>query len=285
MRIIDMEVHYPFPPDSLLQRPIYVSIVGYGKGDSYHYARERGGNSLAFEYVVEGNVEATIDSLSYRPGPGDVYLLQPSASFEVHDCGEKWHKLWFVVQGQLMESLLSAYGLSNVHYIAQCPVRPAFERMLRLAASPDADKDTIQDRLITVFYEALLQISAIVTKRGVAIPDDVLRVKNYLDSRIESQVSLLELCELVAKSKAHVIRTFRRAIGVTPYAYFLDRKIAHAKILLAYSSTKVKQVAESLGFSDEYYFSNVFKKKTGLSPSAYRKEKASGNEPLTADTG
>jgi AraC-like DNA-binding protein len=285
MRIIDMEVHYPFPPDKLLQRPMYVSIVGYGRGDSYYYARERGADSLAFEYVVEGNMEATIDSLSYHLGPGDVYLLQPLASFEVRDCGNKWHKLWFVVEGQLMESLLSAYGLSNVHHVAQCPTRPTFERMLESAASSDGDKDTIQDRLVSVFYEALLQISAIVTKRGVAIPDEVLRVKNYLDSRIESQVSLLELCELVNKSKAHVIRTFRRAIGVTPYAYFLDRKIAHAKVLLAYSSTKVKQVSENLGFSDEYYFSNVFKQKTGLSPSAYRREKAGGNESPAVERG
>jgi AraC-like DNA-binding protein len=155
--------------------------------------------------------------------------------------------------------------------------------MLALASPSDIDKDIVQDRLVAVFYEALLQISAVVTKRGIAISEDVLRVKNYLDNRITSQVSLLELGEMVKKSKAHVIRTFKKAIGVTPYAYFLDRKIAHAKILLAHSNTKVKDVAENLGFSDEYYFSNVFKQKTGLSPSAYRREKAGGDGSLPVE--
>jgi AraC-like DNA-binding protein len=280
MRIIDVTVHYPFPPDTLVRRPMYVSCVGRNKGDHYHYVHEHGLDSLALEYVVDGSIEIATNTLTYRPGPGDVYLLHPRTGFQVRDCGQKWHKLWLVAEGQLIESLLLAYGLSNVYHIPRCPVRPIFERMLETAASPELDRDATQDRLIAVFYEALIEMASIVARRGLAIPEDVLRVKNYMDNHVESQISLLELCDLVGKSKAHVIRTFKKAIGVTPYAYFLDRKIEQARILLTYSGARIREIAENLSFSDEYYFSNVFKSKTGLSPSAYRQEKRAGKTPI-----
>jgi YesN/AraC family two-component response regulator len=50
----------------------------------------------------------------------------------------------------------------------------------------------------------------------------------------------------------------------------LEKKISFAKKLLVDTSLSVKQISDKLCFSDEYYFSNIFKKKTGQTPSQYR---------------
>ena len=61
-------------------------------------------------------------------------------------------------------------------------------------------------------------------------------------------------------------REFKRYYGVTPYQYILDRKIAVARRLLLVTNMKVFEISAQLGFSDEYYFSDLFKAKTGVSP-------------------
>jgi AraC-like DNA-binding protein len=59
---------------------------------------------------------------------------------------------------------------------------------------------------------------------------------------------------------------------VTPYAYVLGKKLELAKKLLDNTNLTVKQISEKLCFSDEYYFSSLFKNKIGVSPSVYRKK-------------
>ena len=77
----------------------------------------------------------------------------------------------------------------------------------------------------------------------------------------------------MSRSESQTIRIFKRAYGVTPYAYLLEKKLDLAGQLLRDTNLSVREIAEKLSFADEYYFSNVFKKKTGVSPSVYRRGK------------
>ena len=58
---------------------------------------------------------------------------------------------------------------------------------------------------------------------------------------------------------------------MTPYAYVLGKRIDLSKKLLVDTNLTVKQIADKLCFTDEYYFSNLFKRKVGVSPAAYRR--------------
>ena len=68
-------------------------------------------------------------------------------------------------------------------------------------------------------------------------------------------------------------RRFRAAMGTTPTAYLIQRRLEHAKALLLSASAgamTIQQIAYQSGFDDPYYFSTLFRRKTGLSPKAYR---------------
>ena len=62
---------------------------------------------------------------------------------------------------------------------------------------------------------------------------------------------------------------FKKCTGLSPYQYFLDLKISRAKELLLQHQYTVKEIAYMLSFDDPYYFSHLFKKKTGHPPSEW----------------
>ena len=84
------------------------------------------------------------------------------------------------------------------------------------------------------------------------------------------QYRLNEMATRIQCSRDHFTRLFRKIKLTTPQAFIVNTRIRAARNLLRYSSFSVSHIAEILGFKDIYYFSRQFKKKTGMSPTAYR---------------
>ena len=90
---------------------------------------------------------------------------------------------------------------------------------------------------------------------------------------VEKELSLESLCAQFNYSKNHIIHIFKQEFGITPYNYFLERKIEYAKVYLDNCSLSIGEIAQKLSFSDQQYFSICFKKIVGVSPVAYRNKK------------
>jgi len=106
---------------------------------------------------------------------------------------------------------------------------------------------------------------------SIPVSPEVLSMKHFLEQHIEENVTLEQLSEAYAMTTRHTNRLFKKELGTTPYNYLLDQKIELAKNLLANTNIPVSSIAGKLKFADAYYFSNMFKKKTGFSPRQFRK--------------
>ena len=71
-------------------------------------------------------------------------------------------------------------------------------------------------------------------------------------------------------SRTAFFKEFKKITGKTPVSYFTDLKLESARGMLLNTTRKISDIAESLSFYDEYYFSKIFKKKMGIPPSCYR---------------
>ena len=78
-----------------------------------------------------------------------------------------------------------------------------------------------------------------------------------------------ELSKRLEVSKAHLIRTFTKATGISPGKYITRVRIEYAKLLLQDVDVTISYVAEASGFANTNYFAKVFRKETGMSPSEY----------------
>ena len=93
----------------------------------------------------------------------------------------------------------------------------------------------------------------------------------YFTQNLDSNITMQMLCNKYQVSQVYLCRIFKKQLDMTPIDYFIHMKIDRAKeLFLQYPTLPVKDVAEMMGFSDSYYFSKVFKKITGQTPSSFR---------------
>lgn len=103
------------------------------------------------------------------------------------------------------------------------------------------------------------------------IPAHVLAIKQLFHEHPESLYSLDELAESIHINKYKLIKDFKEYFHATPMRYLLELRIDLAKEMLTATDLNVTQIAQRAGFSGANYFVHVFKDKTGVSPTEYRR--------------
>jgi AraC family transcriptional regulator len=79
------------------------------------------------------------------------------------------------------------------------------------------------------------------------------------------------LAEESGYSRAHFLRMFRTATGITPHQYVLDVRIRHAQESLKRKGTNLIDVAALCGFSSQSHMTSVFRKRLGVTPAEFRR--------------
>lgn len=92
----------------------------------------------------------------------------------------------------------------------------------------------------------------------------------YLSAHFQEDISLSQAAEMTQISISYFTKCFRDITGKSFYSYLRDLRIEHACKLLTQTNSTIAKIAELCGFSDQFYFSKLFKKITGIPPGAYR---------------
>ena len=92
-----------------------------------------------------------------------------------------------------------------------------------------------------------------------------------LESNVYGDISISDVALSCNVSEAHFRRLFKEYAQKSPIQYRIELKISYAKRMLTDTDMSVESIAEALSFESSSYFCRVFKKKTGMTPSEYRK--------------
>ena len=249
--------------------PFKVLMCGISYCDGTYRIRRTGTPMFVFEYVRKGKGCLRVGSDVYAPEAGDVYIVPAGSDHEYSSSAEApWEKLWFNVSGELVYALLSAYKLNGIYLIKNCLLEKLFLEGLAVARNKNENSHF---EIAGILHKIIAGIAGTLAGHpGTGKSAAGLALKKYLDARIDRNVALHELCRLIGKSPAQTLRIFRRDWGSTPCNYLLEQKMKLAAQYLENTFKPVKEIAAELGFENEYYFSAIFKQKTGLAPRNYR---------------
>ncbi|WP_309119989.1 AraC family transcriptional regulator [Paenibacillus sp.] len=102
--------------------------------------------------------------------------------------------------------------------------------------------------------------------------ETVERSIRYMTLNLGANLSLRQLSEQANLSRSHYSAVFKRVTGASPLHYFTKLKMQQACTYLDLSAWSAKEIGAKLGYGDSLYFSRVFRKEIGMSPTAYRRK-------------
>jgi AraC-like DNA-binding protein len=228
----------------------------------------------AIGVVDRGTMSSYCQNATHILPAGTVMLLNPG---EVHapkaaaENGWSFRVIYF--EKEFFQSRSDDFGLDVPKFVKPFVQDKALATsLLRLHRKLERDADTfnIEDDLADVFTH-LSERHVREPKNDSNIPDErdkIIRVKDYLQSCYRKNISVEDLAEIAQFSRFHLMRTFRRDVGLSPHAYLTQIRIEAAKKLLS-EGTSIVDVASDIGFADQSHFTRHFKRITGVTPGQY----------------
>ena len=258
----------------------------------YHYARAHAPllphrHPSVFEVcLLEGGTQTYfVGPTRYDLTGGDVFLTQPG---ETHGTGGEpehkgllyWLQFCQVGPGRSFLGLTPAESQKLLRRFASLPLRhfhkghmlsPTFERILRAHAQ---EHDPLRAANVrNLLLRLVLDILA-VAERHEAMPYSagVTRAIRHIEHYFGEPVTVAQLAQIAGMSESHFKAMFRRETGVPPIEYLQWRRIEHAKHVLRSADLSITRIALDGGFATNQHFATVFKRLTGLTPRAFRRQ-------------
>lgn len=125
--------------------------------------------------------------------------------------------------------------------------------------------------------EMFLSRHAGLIARGRQKPTELRAVeicKDYLNSRLDQNVSLNDLSQVARIDRFLLVRCFTQIVGIPPHAWHMQRRLDRSLALLS-KGEAVAEVAVATGFADQAHLTRLFKRFTGITPGRYRKDNLS----------
>lgn len=252
----------PYPPHAE-KHPVDFQSVSIGRRI----------NEYQMVYIPAGRGSLEMNGKTYAVEPGSLFLLFPDVRHAYHpDPATGWTEFWVGFRGSQVDAML-ANGIIS-------PDKPFYQlgHQARLISGFQTifEQVKLQSPLyqFRVCAEVLRLLAETLSIERLSIQPTrsqkiVERAKSFIEENISSVFDLNGLAAEARLSLPNLNEVFKSYTGMTPYQYCIHAKINRAKEILASGETSVKSISLQLGFDDPYYFSRLFKKKTGVSPSQW----------------
>ncbi|MBP1989832.1 helix-turn-helix transcriptional regulator [Paenibacillus eucommiae] len=216
----------------------------------------------------------------YELGPGDLFIIFPNqlAAYTA-DTSNPWQYAWVGFTGSHADSLLQAVGITedlHVLNIGDHERIPSLLTSIQDHFQPNNDFFDLPTgaylRLLFFEFKKILEknrpIAINTHQEGYAAVEKSIR---WMITHYNQQVTIEQIADAMGYHRSHLAKLFTKYTGVSPTQYLFKLRMQRAQSLLL-GNFAVEQVAASVGYSDALYFSKMFKKWSGFSPSVYRQK-------------
>ena len=195
--------------------------------------------------------------------------------FSIFDCNYQVYAAGTLINESVFNRLLELNPNKELtEYNANKPIyQQVLDRTILLdqdkSASNLLETNAIMRLLLSAFFGDDSHPQIANTLHGLKRFDNVLE---YIQKYLDAPMTIAQLAKIANLNPTYFSNLFSKLIGTSPLQYMNKRRIEKAQELLLGTNETLYEIAQQIGFSDEYYFSRLFKKMVGISPDHYRKQ-------------
>lgn len=162
--------------------------------------------------------------------------------------------------------------------IAPMPVDPSlivsdFSKLIDVAGREKDNFQVLLSSMIVFNLSRYFQSSFDFFDNDDKANSSLEKIKIYFRDNLYEQFNIEDMCDSMEMNYYQLRNYFNQETGMSPYQYLIDMKIQKAIEFLETTDFSIKEISYKLAFDSQYYFSRLFKKKTGVSPSKWKKSK------------
>ena len=269
---------------------LYLTVVGsariaphatYPSSDhptGYHYQWSEGRilEEYQLNYISEGQGVLENEQGSFIVKPGAMMIIRPGIWHRYKpEMKTGWHEHYLGFNGDIADHLLSQSVYAENPEIIYCGYQEELiDTYLKLYDLVKQETPGFQQVCSGLVVKLLGNIVALKKHQdftGKHVEQVIQKIRFHMHENIEEEVDLAQLASDNLIGYSYFRKMFKKYTGVSPHQYHLGLKVLRARELLLTTDKSVKEISYQLGFSSIYYFSRLFKEKTGVNPSGLRK--------------
>jgi AraC-like DNA-binding protein len=287
--VVPKKIASGFLTKDAITKQIYITDIGYyPKAANHYFERPHGINQHIIIYCVEGRGWVSINKQKMDISPSHFIVLPANTP---HKYGameaDPWTIYWVHFKGDIATYVVNLITNNSQNYL---PYLSFNENRIKLFEEicfhfeQGYSADTL--RYVNMIFYHFLSSLLYEEKYNQAVKapgkDAIALAIERMKEKLNTNPGLNELASSAHMSVTHFCNLFRIQTGFSPIEYFNHLKVQQACQTLAFTSRAIKEIAGDLGFSDQYYFSRMFSRLMGMSPSEYRKRNRTTEPAHTA---
>ena len=259
-------------------KSIVVTSCGYYRVHSRPVVateRPTGRKDYQLLYIAKGKGHFFFDGKEKIITEGNMILYRPNeVQYYYYYAPDKTEAYWVHFTGRHVESILEYYGLpetENVFYTGTSPDYPQLFR--QIIQELQLCRPNYEELLSLYLHHIFLLMNRSLKegqKTGSDIRNEIERATHYFNEHYSAEINIEEYAKSRHFSTCWFIRNFKQIVKVTPMQYILSLRMMNAQNLLENTEYNITEIANIVGYDNPLYFSRIFKKAKGLSPSEYR---------------
>ncbi len=278
-------------PDELLQsymqdpliKSLYLRKIGFFPRVKFHYVQKESGADYAMIiYCTDGKGWVEIDKKRYEIDSGDFIFIPSSTPYAFGaDESSPWTIYWMHFSGTMAGEFVPSIPQSiNIEPSTSSRIQERLELFEEIYCNFEiAYTRDHMAYVTTCLYRFLASFSLMPQYRYIkSYKHDELALSamiiRYMQENIGQNITLEQLCQKFKYSQSHLSALFQKETGMSPINYFIRLKIQKACEYIELSGLKLHEISTKLGYTEPTYFSRIFTKVMGISPSEYKKRES-----------
>ena len=261
-------------------RPLIVGSCGtyrlYSRPELSTY-RPRGRIDYQLIYIASGKAHFYFEDREEIVTAGHMVLYRPKEVQKYVYYGmDQTEVYWVHFTGSDVKNILRQYGMTDNMHVFYCGALLEYQSLFRLMIQElQMCREDYQELLAMMLRHILIlihrQMNNVKKTDSGFMTEEIDLAVTYFNEHYNTDICIEEYAASRHMSTSWFIRNFRKYTGFTPMQYILEIRISNAESLLEATEYNITEISRIVGYDNPLYFSRLFKRSKGLSPSEYRK--------------
>ena len=240
--------------------------------------RPRGRLDFQLLYIAAGKAHFFFQGVEQIVPAGNMVIYRPKEEQKYRYYGsDQTEVFWVHFTGNNVKNIMRQYGIADSAHVIYTGTSLEYKRIFtRMIEELQMCKENYEELLVLL----LRQLFILIQRRILSPPkttnnfweSEIELATTYFHEHYRTAISIESYASSRGMSTSWFIRGFKEYTGATPMQYILSIRITSAQSLLETTEYSVAEISQIVGYENPLYFSRIFKKQSGLSPSEYRKQ-------------